>query len=86
MDQTVKPPASNNLVGLLPDGREVDTWSEEWRAHCEALHVLQIKRRVDRQLYLERVRQKRGVQSSEKLAGDVFALWKLQKLKAAGLG
>ena len=75
-----------HLVGLLPDGREVDTWSEEWRAHCEALHILKIKQRIDRQRYIERVRSIRGDKPAEKLAGDVIALWKLQKLKATGLG
>ena len=70
----------------MPDGREVDTWSEEWRAHCEALHVLNIKRKVDRQRYIERVRAIRGDKPAEKLAGDVIAVWKLQKLKATGLG
>jgi antibiotic biosynthesis monooxygenase (ABM) superfamily enzyme len=71
----------------LPDGREVDTASPEWRAHCLAewqaqqvvvdrhVSTLQgIRTTADRRAYLERVRQSAGSQIEERVAQG-FASW-----------
>lgn len=63
----------------LHDGRVVDSWSEAWRAECEALHVLRLPSKHARHAYLDRVASKRGCAARnalERLAMDVWAALK----------
>lgn len=72
------------------DGCEVDSCSEEWRAECEARHVLRlngywvpdgrggqvkVSAKRHRHEYLDRVEAKRGVASREQLQDHVRRLW-----------
>lgn len=59
----------------LFDGREVDSASEDWRAECEARHVLSMPSVVARREYLAGIRQRRGPNAYEALADLVRALW-----------
>jgi hypothetical protein len=58
----------------LPDGREVDSSSEEWRHHCEAVTVLKMPLNA-RKAHLLAVEQKRGVAERQRLQGTLLALW-----------
>lgn len=60
----------------LPDGREVGTYSEEYRRYHEALWVLKKKRSKRTRIeYLEGVREKRGLQAKEELREEMLRLW-----------
>jgi hypothetical protein len=61
------------------DDASVDTWSEEWRLECEARHVLSLKDKKSRTLYIGRIRLKRGNQAADQLEGAVYRAWKLSK-------
>jgi hypothetical protein len=75
----------------LPDGRVVDSSSEEWRAFCEANHVLNMPTKQARQAWLRGTRdhngklltrgilQHRGEAATAKLEADVMRLWELRK-------
>jgi hypothetical protein len=59
--------------GELPDGRRVDTASEEWRTHCHALTLANmnpLKRRTE----LESISAKRGEPERRRLAEAVRAI------------
>ena len=60
----------------LPDGRETCTWSEDWRNHCEALHVCAIPVLIERRRYLLSIRDKRGEAAWLKLRTAVELAWK----------
>jgi hypothetical protein len=64
----------------LCDGREVDSASEEWRAECEARHLLNLATRADRLAYLERVRAKRGAAGRAELERIALALHEWRRL------
>lgn len=68
-----RPPAT------LHDGRVVDTWSEEWRAECEARHVLNLPSKTQRHAYLATVERKRGKASRDALADRVMAIWRASR-------
>lgn len=55
----------------LRDGRIVSSSSEAWRLECEARTIL---KRRDRKEYLEKVRQKRGVDAAVKLRNEMLAI------------
>lgn len=59
----------------LHDGRQVDSFSEEWRAECEARRVVRMRSRGDRLGYLARVEERRGVAARKRLERDVLDLW-----------
>lgn len=64
----------NNIataVVTLRDGRVVSSSSEAWRLECEARTVL---KRRDRKEYLEKVRQKRGVDAAVELRNEMLAI------------
>lgn len=60
----------------LPDGRETCTWSEDWRNHCEALHVCNLPSILERRQYLMKIQQKRGDKAWLKLRTAVELAWK----------
>ena len=55
----------------LRDGRSVSSSSEAWRLECEARTIL---KRRDRKEYLEKVRQKRGVDAAVELRNEMLAI------------
>jgi len=55
----------------LRDGRIVSSSSEVWRLECEARTIL---KRRDRKEYLEKVRQKRGVDAAVELRNEMLAI------------
>ena len=59
----------------LIDGREVDSWSEEWRAECEARHVLSMRDIGRRREYLAAISKRRGEKAGNDLANLVRAVW-----------
>jgi hypothetical protein len=64
---------------MLHDGSYVGSWSEEWRAECEARGVLRMPTKMARQGYILRVRQKRGDAAANALEDRVMAIWKAQR-------
>jgi len=56
---------------LLRDGRVVCSSCEAWRLECEARMVLA---RKDRKEYLEKIRQKRGVDAAVELRNEMLAI------------
>lgn len=63
----------------LHDGRVVGSWSEEWRAECEARAVLRMPTKMHRQGYLLRVRERRGQAAGNELERRVMAVWKAMR-------
>jgi len=55
----------------LRDGRLVCSSCEAWRLECEARTIL---KRRDRKEYLEKVRQKRGVDAAVELRNEMLAI------------
>lgn len=55
----------------LRDGRVVCSSCEAWRLECEARMAL---KRRDRKEYLEKVRQKRGVDAAVELRNEMLAI------------
>jgi hypothetical protein len=55
----------------LRDGRVVCSSCEAWRLECEARTIL---KRKDRKEYLEKVRQKRGVDAAVELRNEMLAI------------
>ena len=64
---------------ITPVGTTVDSSSEEWRAWCEAKHVLKLPKLNDRQLYIESVTKVRGQQASQILQDNIRVIWNLSK-------
>ena len=60
-----------NDAVTLRDGRVVSSSSEAWRLECEARTIL---KRRDRKEYLEKVRQKRGVDAAVELRNEMLAI------------
>jgi hypothetical protein len=74
----------------LPDGTQVNNYSEAWRAYTEAKWVLdklplKVNRRrkstpqISRRDYIYGVEQRRGKQAADKLKRGVRALWLASK-------
>lgn len=67
---------------LLPDGRQVSSYSEAWRRHCEARWALslpdhhRIKAKLTKRRYLEQVRESRGKQAAEILRAEMLKQYK----------
>lgn len=59
----------------LPDGREVDPSSEEWRHHCEALSLNCLPTLAERRHALEGIEQRRGKAAADRLRATMKALW-----------
>lgn len=56
----------------LHDGREVDSMSAEWRAECEACHLLDMPTKEERRQYLAGVGRHRGPNGRARL--EILAL------------
>jgi hypothetical protein len=59
----------------LVDGRQVSNYSEDWRAECEARHVLAMANVHLRRIYLADVRKRRGDVAGKQLEDLVRAVW-----------
>ena len=59
----------------LHDGREVDSYSEEWRHECLARSVVAIRSVEQRREWLAAFEKRHGSEAAEKLRGTVRALW-----------
>jgi len=62
-----------------PLGEIIDSSSEEWRAWCEARHVLKLPKLNDRQLYIESVTKVRGQKAAQTLQDNIRVIWNLSK-------
>jgi hypothetical protein len=63
------------------DGRQVCTWSEEWRHECEIRHALSLpdkarKPRITKLDYLNGIEDSRGVQERQKIREAMLKRWK----------
>jgi hypothetical protein len=65
----------------LIDGREVDSASEEWRAECEARHVLSLQPIQRRRDYIAGCTTKRGENAGKALADLVRKVWDHNRLR-----
>ena len=74
----------------LPDGTQVGSYSEAYRAYCEARWVLEhlpvtVNRRrkstpqISRREYIEAVKARRGDAAGNELARNVRELWKASR-------
>ena len=64
----------------LPDGRVVNSWSEEYRRYCEAKTVFKrFKVKKTRQKYLADVYEKRGPQGYQDLYDEMLRIWEWEK-------
>lgn len=59
----------------LPDGRIVDSSSEAWRHHCEALTVCKMPTQAARRVHLAEVEKRRGLPERRRLEATARALW-----------
>ena len=55
----------------------IDTYSEAWRAECEAREVLSWKL-ADRRKFLVEVEKHRGIEGRRKLEEELIRLWNLR--------
>lgn len=67
----------------LYDGQVVSSYSEAWRAECEARHVLRMGAKEERQAYLALVDEKRGTAAAERLRDLVMKIWRARRGPAA---
>jgi len=65
----------------LHNGKTVDSWSEEWRIECEAMHVLELPRNR-RTIYLEDAEKERGKTPVDKLKAVIMAIHNKRKQPA----
>jgi len=64
----------------LPDGREVGSYSEEFRQYNEAAWVLRKKRsRRTRIEYLDAVGEKRGEKARQALRDEMMRIWETRQ-------
>lgn len=53
--------------------------SEQFRHECEVDYIIRLPSKQERIGYITNVRKHRGIAAAEKLEGDVYRAWKLQK-------
>lgn len=70
----------------LHDGRKVGSWSEEWRAECEARAVLRMPTKMHRRGYLLRVADRRGQEAANALERHVMQLWEAERAMLQWVG
>lgn len=57
------------------DGREIDSWSEEYRLYCEVKDVFKrFKSNEEKRAHLARIKEKRGVDSYNYLRNEMIKL------------
>ena len=68
-------------------GKEVDTYSEEWRFECECAHLLRMPGRHERNTFIEGgpetkgIRKVRGDAAANALRAGVLLLWEIRQEK-----
>lgn len=62
------------MCGRKPCDSPSCTWSEAWRAECEARYVMRLPKQ-QRQEYYRAVAEKRGEKAAHRLVADVNRLW-----------
>jgi hypothetical protein len=78
--QSVSADASSAKLALTIDGRELDTYSEDYRRYCEAQHMFKAYRtKKTRQAALARIEKARGEPAMLELRAEMFRLWKHQQ-------
>lgn len=83
MDRSRKPqegqpqgPAAGRAPRVrLIDGREVSSYSEEWRHECEARSVCLMPSRQVRNNHIELIASKRGPKEAERLREKCKQMW-----------
>lgn len=66
----------------LPDGRQVGSYSEQYRLYCEAKWVLKNKRTKNtRRKYLLGVEAERGTQAMQELRAEMLLQYEWKKAK-----
>lgn len=76
--QTFHSNARGNPVTLL-DGRVVDSYSEEWRAECEARYICNLPTLPRRRQMLADIERIRGKAAADKVRANVAAVWQAKK-------
>ena len=66
-------------VVTLFDGRVVCNVCEDWRAECEARHVLAMPDKQVRREYLAAVEKKRGADGGKALSDLALKIWNAEK-------
>ena len=64
------------------DGRELGTYSEEWRRYCEAKRVLRKRTPKALNAYLDKIQELRGVEARIELREEMARLWKHRQSQA----
>ena len=78
--QNVLANGSSARLALTVDGRELDTYSEDYRRYCEARHMFKAYRtKKTRQAALARIERARGEAGMLALRGEMYRLWKHQQ-------
>lgn len=60
----------------LQDGRQVDTYSDDWRIECEARAVASMPTRDARRAHLAGVEKARGKLVADRLRATIMSLWR----------
>lgn len=68
----------------LHDGRVVGSWSEDWRAECEARGLLKMPSKEERNRHLALVVKKRGEEAAERLRQHALRIWRAEHKDVAG--
>ena len=63
----------------LHDGSTVSSYSEDWRADCEAREILAMASKSERQAYLERVEKRRGQPATDRLRAVIMRVWEARR-------
>ena len=58
------------------DGRELGTYSEEWRRYCEAKRVLRKRKKESLNAYLDKIQELRGIDARLELREEMARIWK----------
>tara|TARA_R100000329_G_scaffold32552_2_gene30211 strand:- start:65 stop:271 length:207 start_codon:yes stop_codon:yes gene_type:complete len=57
------------------DGREVNSWSEEYRLYCEVKYVFKkFKSNEEKKVFLARIKEKRGIDGYNYLRNEMLKL------------
>jgi hypothetical protein len=78
-------PAGVAMEKRTVDGRIVDSHSNEFRAYCEALDLLQTKSVNEIKKYLFEIEEIRGSQAKNELKKEMQILWKHRSTLAKSL-
>lgn len=63
------------MTVTLRDGRQVSSWSEEWRHECEARAILSMPTPDERRKQLDLVEARRGKVARKALELEITAQW-----------